>query len=79
MVVWRWEPTLRRASLMALVALGAALLLLPIMFALKCDLNPLEPTEVERYENFQVQNAVSGFFSENWGGGGLLRQDLLLF
>ena len=43
---FKWQPNLRKASLITVVALGISTILLPIMFAFQCDLDPVLPIEV---------------------------------
>ena len=45
---FKWKPDLSRASLITLIALGISTLILPIMFAFQCDVDPVIPIEVDR-------------------------------
>ena len=45
---FKWRPDLCRSSLVTLIALGISTMLLPIMFAFHCNLDPVIPIEDER-------------------------------
>ena len=44
---FKWQPNLHRASLIIVITLGISTILLPIMFAFQCDLEPVIPIEID--------------------------------